>query len=499
MEKIANFQVATSYNFLKKKQQRIWDRKFLCNGQISIDLFPHLEAKLPGDYGVTKQSFVTRIKKEATKDLESRVSLQWPNLEAKFPDVIRVTKQSFVASMSGGEMGTWNRVTRNLSRRERYLAGQSSGARMLKKLFFFFLTIVVFVLIADYLLQDEYDLIGEIKHTIFGGVEPVQPGKVTKVLEAEPPQNIENPPMGIWANQRDSAKVMELVWKTRSRGFKLSRPADLAVLPDGSSLITDRSYGRHVELAPDGNFRRYFYLRQASESPFDYPALVEYGSDKIYTVDDDGTIFIHSYNGRELNRIETGYEIYDIAADKLGNIYVVTPADSFRLHKFDPDGRHVLAFAPQTEKEQGAWSILSRGHVDTDSNGNVYFALETPYVTYKYSPAGEPLLSFTRKTHLTYTPPTIHRRNGKVVAINRQQYSYDFKIAPDNTCLNLIKLQRINGGDTIDMFSPEGQYLQSIYLARNYERLGVINRNDFLLQLPRPINTVERYQLRGLE
>ena len=365
----------------------------------------------------------------------------------------------------------------------------------MKRLFFFVLTIVVFVFIADYILQHEYDLIGEISHFILGGEGPEKPGHVEKISLSAPAKDIANPAYGSWAQDSDKAKVMVPLFKSRTKGYKMSKPADLAVLPDGSSFIVDRSYGRHIELAPDGSFRRYFYLRQASKSPFEYPGLVASKNGLIYTLDDKSTVFVHTYDGKEEFRFPIDDKVYDLTADKLGNIFVLTTSDSFRIHKYNPQGRKVLSFSPQEEKDPGTWSILSRGHIDVDSDDYIYYAMETPYRIIKYSPEGKPLLAFSRKLSIPETPPSIHRRGDKVVAINRQQYNYDLKVTNNNFVMNLCKMQGINGGDTIDLFTTEGEYLQSIYLSRNYQHLGVITKDDFVLQLPKPINTIERYTM----
>jgi hypothetical protein len=360
------------------------------------------------------------------------------------------------------------------------------------------LTIIVFVFIVDYIMQHEYDLIGEITFFILGGDGPEKPGTIEKINLASPEKEIINPKYGRWSKDSDRAKVMVSLFKSKTRGYKWSKPVDLAVKPDGSSFIVDRSFGRHIELAPDGSFRRYFYLRQDSKSPFDNPSLIAVKNDIIYTIDDKKRVFVHTSQGKEKNRFAINYQAYDLTVDNFGNLYILAPADSFRIHKYNSKGREVLAFSPQEEKEPGTWSILSRGHIDVDSENNIYYAMETPYKILKYSPDGHPLLSFSRELHIRETPPSIHRRGNKVVAINRQQYSYDLKVSKNNIVMNLNKSQGINGGDTIDLFTADGEYLQSIHLSRNYLHLGAITFDNFILQLPRPINTVERYRMSSM-
>lgn len=367
--------------------------------------------------------------------------------------------------------------------------------KILKRIVFLLLAVVVFILAADFVLQDEYDLIGEIKHRLFGGEEPVVHAPAVKVLETKPLKAIQNPLYGRWSQDKNKARIMDPVFKSRTRGYKMSKPTDLAVLPDGHSFITDRVYGRHIELDSAGQFVRYFYLRQKSESVFDYPKIVKFKNNKIYTVDDKNTVFVHSFAGKEIERFLVEYDIYDLTVDREDNVYVVTPRDSFRLHKYSPKGKELLKFSLQEEKNPQTWRILSRGYIDVGVEGNLYYSFESYYKILKYSSQGIPLLSITRKLPVQFTPPTIHEKNGKVVGISRDQYCFDLKISPENFMFVLSKIGGVSIGDTIDMFSTEGEFLQSVHLHRNYRHLGVINNEEFILQLPRPINTVERYRL----
>ena len=150
-----------------------------------------------------------------------------------------------------------------------------------KRLIFLLITLLIFLLVAQYLLRDELDLIGVLKFKILGGDKPEIYAKPARVMETIPSKEIINPAYGRWSRDSDKARIMVPVFKSRTRGYKMSKPTDLAVTRDGFYLITDRVYGRHIELDSTGKFSRYFYLRQKSESPFDYPKIVKFKKNKM--------------------------------------------------------------------------------------------------------------------------------------------------------------------------------------------------------------------------
>ncbi|NOY57415.1 MAG: hypothetical protein GXO75_00580 [Calditrichaeota bacterium] len=362
------------------------------------------------------------------------------------------------------------------------------------------LTLLVFFITAQFLLKDKINLFGEIRDRIFGRSASQKTTFIVKVKKNTPPHFMQNSTVGAWMNNVDKNKIMIEIYKTGKRGhadrrLDFYKPIDLAADSNGSAFVLGHSYGRIVEITPQGNFKRFIYLRQDSESPFQYPHVLAFTNNQFYVVDETQTVIVLDYPGKEIRRFKTNYDIYDLAVDQAGFIYVLTPADSFRLHKFTAKGLEILAFSPQEEKEKELWKIFARGRIAIGPDNSVYYSLEYPYKIYKYSPDGKPVLGFGRDLAIALTPPTIHRQKGKIISVNRQQYSYDIKIASNNIVMNLIKTRGSHGGDAIDLFSYKGKYLQSLYLARNYRHLALVDSNDIILQLPRPTNTVERYKI----
>ena len=361
------------------------------------------------------------------------------------------------------------------------------------------LTLLIFLVTAQFLLKDKINLFDEIRGRIFGRSASRKTVHIVKVRENTPPRFVQNSTRGAWMSDVNKDKIMVEVYKSGRRGkadrrLDFYKPIDLAADSNGSAFVLDHSYGRIIEITPQGNFKRFVYLRQDSESPFQYPHVLAFANNRFYVVDETQTVFVLDYSGKEIRRFKTNYDIYELAVDRTGAIYVLTPADSFRLHKFTAKGIETLAFSPQ-EEENELWRIFARGRIAIGPDNSVYYSLEYPYKIYKYSPHGKPLLGFSRDMGIVITPPTIHRQKGKIISVNRQQYSYDIKIASNNIVMNLIKTRGSHGGDAIDLFSDKGRYLQSLYLARNYRHFALVDSNDIILQLPRPINTVERYRI----
>ncbi len=362
------------------------------------------------------------------------------------------------------------------------------------------LTILVCLVTAQFLLQDKIDLFGEIRHRVFGRGRPQESAKAIKVRDTTPVKSIQNSAAGAWTNMNDKNKMMVEVYKTGRRGkadrrLDFYKPINLAASPHGSAFVLDHSYGRIAELTPQGAFKRFIYLRQDSKSPFQYPNVLAFANNQFYVVDETQTVFVLDYQGKEVRRFKTDYDIYDLAVDRVGFVYILTPADSFRLHKFTAKGVEILAFSQQEEEENELWEIFARGRIAIGPDNSVYYSLEYPYKICKYSQHGKLLFVFGRDLGIVLTPPTIHRQKGKIISVNRQQYSYDIKIGSNNVVMNLVKTQGSRGGDVLDLFSHTGQYLQSLYLARNYCRFALVDSSDVIFQLPRPINSVERYKI----
>lgn len=366
------------------------------------------------------------------------------------------------------------------------------------------LTILVCLVTAQYLLKDKIDLFAEMRSRIFGKSHFNASAEIIKQRDKQPAKTVQNSSKGAWNGMRGKNKLMVEVYKTGGgvkpdRRLDFYRPIDLAASSNGSAFVLDHSYGRIVELTPHGEFKRFIYLRQDSESKFQYPHILAFANNQLYVVDETQTVFVLDYQGKEIRRFSSGYDIYDLAVDRSGFIYVVTPSDSFRLHKFTAKGIEILAFSLQEEKESDLWKIFARGRIAIGPDNSVYYSLEDPYKIYKYSSNGKWLLAFGRDLGIVLTPPTIHRQKGKIISVNRQQYSYDIKIGSNNVVMNLIKTRGSKGGDVIDLFSDKGVYLQSLYLARNYRHIALVDSNDIILQLPRPINSVERYKIEKME
>jgi len=364
------------------------------------------------------------------------------------------------------------------------------------------IVLLVFFVLAQILLKDRIDLFGELKYRLFGGNPPGQTSEAFhRVKNFPPPPYIHNPGNPLWSSDASKQRRLLLQYQVGGRRgdepkLRFYIPIDLAADSKGNVYVLDKGYGRIVQIDTAGNFVRFIYYRQEGKIAFQKPYLLAIDNqDRFYVIDDLNRLFIFSKDWKE-KQIRLNYRAYDLCVDSSGNIFILTPADSFRLHKFNPKGKEVLAFSPQEKSDKKLWEVFSRGSIALAANDTLYYSQEYPYRIIKYDPQGVPVLTFDRDLGIIITPPTIHRDGfGKVISVNRQQMSYGLAITPENEVWNLARIRGGKGGDLIDVFTSKGQYVQSLYLGKNQNHLTLIGKDGLVFIRPYPFEQVEKYKI----
>lgn len=370
----------------------------------------------------------------------------------------------------------------------------------MRVLIFILVLILILITVTQLFFRDRIDLVAEITKLVKGKSEEES---YREVAEFPEPPYVQNPHTALWAQDLSKQKQLVPLYKAGGRKGSDGRlrfyiPADLAADSSGNVYVLDKGYGRIVQIGPDGKFVRYIYYRQDSQTPFQKPYLLTIDrQNRFYIVDDLNRLIIFK-DDREEKKIDLSFRPYDLCVDQRGYIYFLTPSEPFRLHKFSPRGKEILAFSPQEKSEKSLWEVFSRGFIAVDGD-TLYYSQEYPYRIIKYNPDGVPVLVFNRDLGILVTPPTIHRDGfGKVVSVNRQQMTFDIKVMPDGLILNLTKTRGGKGGDILDVFDRKGQYVLSIYLGKNYTRMTLVGSNGIALIRPYPFEQVERYEMKSL-
>jgi len=366
------------------------------------------------------------------------------------------------------------------------------------------ITFILFLIATHFILLDRIDLFGEIRYALFGGKPPKVKSSlvVRKVMESDKPLLVHGEQFGLWAQlleqQRELIPIFKIGGKkSGDRRLQFFSPKDLVVDSTGRIYVLDQSYGRVIVISPKGEYLRTVYLRADSETPFQDPSIIAIGpNSNLYVYDSLQRILIMSPLGEELARFKVNYATYDFTVDSKGNIYLLSPGEEFRIHKLNPNGREMIAFAKQEAEEKQLWDVFSRGRLAVGPQDDLFYSLEYPYRIIKYSSDGKALLSFDRDLGTLLTPPTIRRDyKGRVTSVSRQQMTWDIKVAEDGKVYNITRKRGAKGGDVLDVFDASGQYLQSFHLNATVKCFDFAKNDEIVFLLPRPLRRVEKYRI----
>jgi len=178
-------------------------------------------------------------------------------------------------------------------------------------------------------------------------------------------------------------------------------------------------------------------------------------------------ILVFSATGQLVRTLPMPAPVWSLALNSKQEMIVLTPANPYLLHKFGRDGEELLAFGYQEEETPALRTVFGQSSVAIDAEGNVYVSYVYPYRIVKYDSSGHAVLEFSRELNRNITPPTVHRKNGRIVGVTRQEISFGIAAGADGLIYNLIRTGGGRGGNVIDVFSKKGAYLQSFYLNAN--------------------------------
>lgn len=281
--------------------------------------------------------------------------------------------------------------------------------------------------------------------------------------------NVTNSSLPGWSDDPSKTRLLHLQ-KTigGEKGFEFRKATAIAADADGRLYVLD--YGnKSIEIFTEGGAHAASIGRDKQDKLlFSKPTDLVLSSDgTLYVSDRRKGILVFTATGQLLKTLPMPAPVWSLALNSKQELIVMTPANPYLLHKFDLDGEELLAFGYQEEETPALRTVFGQSSVAVDDEDNVYVSYVYPYRIVKYDSIGQAVLEFSRELTQSITPPTIHRKKGRIIGVTRQEISFDVQVGAAGLIYNLVRTGGGRGGNVIDVFSNEGVYLQSFYLNAN--------------------------------
>ncbi|MFQ5771956.1 MAG: NHL repeat-containing protein [bacterium] len=359
---------------------------------------------------------------------------------------------------------------------------------MKRKITILFLILVLVLAFVQLLYKDKINLLEVVKNPLSKGKVKFVEGRKRVVRDGSPFEFIHNNRYGEW--RADPNKQRQLIQQSKIGGkqakgeFQFRNALDIEFDAQGNLYVLDKGNKSIEVFNPESKHLRTLAVGPNRERIMSEPtdlALDRRGN--VYVSDRRKGILILKTDGSLLRSFRLAYQAEQLVVDSQGHIIVLTPSEEFRFHKLNSRGRELWVFGEQDEPSKALRQVFSQGILILDAEDNLYLSFTYPYRIEKYSSNGQKILAFDRELEILVTPPTIERsKDGTIKRVYRQEISYDLAIGPNGLIYNLMRTKGAKGGNIIDIFSPEGAYLQSFYLSANaisfalqHERLALLS------------------------
>lgn len=332
------------------------------------------------------------------------------------------------------------------------------------------LFVVLSLIFVQVVYREQFDLWQHVKAPFTESDEPRYEGQARAVVAGNHAVGkVSNSSSPGWSDDPSKTRLLNL-HKTigGESGFEFRKATALASDEEGRLYVLD--YGnKSIEIfAPDGAHTASVGRGRDNELLLSKPTDVTVSHDgKLYVSDRRKGILVFSADGQWLQTLPMPAPVWSLALNSKRELIVLTPANPYLLHKFDLEGEALLAFGHQEEETPALRTVFGQSTVAIDADDNVYVSYIYPYRIVKYDATGHAVLEFSRDLNRNVTPPTVHRKNGKIIGVTRQEISFDVQVGADGLIYNLIRTGGGRGGNIIDVFSTTGKYLQSFYLEAN--------------------------------
>lgn len=341
---------------------------------------------------------------------------------------------------------------------------------MKRSLLIFFMMVLLALAFFQFFYKEQFDLIAFVRNRVFGNSEvattPAKPKarKVDTIAEIDSIANSETPK---WFGDQSKNKLLKLQYVIGgTQGSWTFRKAIDVEFGSGEVYVLD--YGnKSVEMFSAGNHKSTLGITTDHGRVLRKPTdLAVMASGTVLVSDSEsGLVFIEE---NSVSLVKLKYEIDQIAVGPQDEIYCFSARDRYLLHELNTSGQEILTFAKQRNDVSALSVVFNAAVLAIDANSFAYLSTINPYRITKYSNSGEPIIKFARDLGVLINPPTIvEDKSGGIKQVIRQEITYDIAVGADGLIYNLVRTQGLAGGNLLDVFSRDGEFLQTFYLEEN--------------------------------
>ncbi len=294
----------------------------------------------------------------------------------------------------------------------------------------------------------------------------LEPGKELKTKK--------NPPEGIWQGKKKLIlkEILSIGVREGNENLIFNEPVDVEVDKDGNIYVLEKGNFRIQKFGKDGSF--ILTIGRKGQGPGEILDSID------IELDSKGNIFVFDLGNRRVSKFspdgsfissfkpECG--VYKGAIDSEDNIYIYKQHKGKLIHKYDPNGKHILSFIDEIpiEPKRIEPHINGLGAIEFYKE-KIYLSMIYPYTTYIFSKNGE--LIGRIETEAPYSSPPFLSPEGMVItnflitAISFSKENYLFLKAnyfkvPSNWKEKLKEIiENFPRSSFFDIFDSNGSYL----------------------------------------
>lgn len=258
--------------------------------------------------------------------------------------------------------------------------------------------------------------------------------------------------------------------------------------------IADLSSNHVVILSPDLTVRQKWPMVSGMASMLQAPVSLAAQGDEIAALDRDGTLVWWNSSGKRLGNLGIDGIVYDLDFLENGDFLVhQTKPFPFMLAQYSRDGRKVREFGALPAEDAEAAPLLHQGHLACGRSDRIALALINPYKLFFFSGEGAPQQALEIVPEFQVFEPFAEKLGPSKWRVLRQKVVYDVKWH-GGTLYVLVSPDPERAAAWLELFSPDGEFLQRFYLTMNAIQLSFW-KDDLILLGYDPRLKLERFRI----